>query len=119
MAVQEGACSGGANLCMLLLPLKGTKKDQIGYNCIGTSDLSTLGFTETVKETQSCQKISANGVDAILCVCSKDNCNADDTLIKTFNSGIYFQIFIHDFPCLRKKYKCNSEREAFLYYFRK
>ena len=53
-----------------------------------TSDLSTYGFTETVKQTQTCQKISVYGVDAILCVCSKDNCNADDTLIKTFNSGI-------------------------------
>ena len=66
-----------------------------------TSDLSTYGFTETVKQTQTCQKISVYGVDAILCVCSKDNCNADDTLIKTFNSGIHFQIFIHDLAYLR------------------
>ena len=65
-----------------------------------TSDLSTYGFTETVKQTQTCQKISVYGVDAILCVCSKDNCNADDTLIKTFNSGIHFQIFIHDLAYL-------------------
>ena len=61
-----------------------------------TSTLSTFGYTETVKETQTCQKITVNSVNAILCACSKDNCNADDTLIKTIDSGICFQTLIHD-----------------------
>ena len=65
-----------------------------------TSTLSTFGYTETVKETQTCQKITVNSVDAVLCACSKDNCNADDALIKTFNSGIFFQTFIHNLAYL-------------------
>merc|ERR1711902_67190 len=56
-AVQKRVCGDGANnLCTILLPLKGTKKDQISYKCMKTSDLSTYGFTETVKQTQTCQK---------------------------------------------------------------
>ena len=100
MGIQKGTCSVGSNLCAIFLPLIGTKKGQIGYSCITTSELSAYGFTETVKETQTCQKINVNGVDAILCACSKDNCNADDTLITTFNSGIYLQIIIHDLAYL-------------------
>ena len=70
-----------------------------------TSTLSTFGYTETVKETQTCQKVTVNSVNAILCACSKDNCNADDTLITTFISGIHFQTFMHDLAYLLNIYR--------------
>ena len=57
--------------------------------CMKTSTLNTLGYTETLNETQTCQKISVNNVDSILCACSEDNCNDDDTPIKTFHLGIF------------------------------
>ena len=107
VALQKGTCSDGATLCAILKPLEGTKKDQIAYSCMKTSTLSTFGYTETVKETQTCQKISVKSVDAILCACSKDNCNADDTLITTFDSGICFQTFIHNFVYLLIVLSCS------------
>ena len=89
VALQKGTCSIGATRCSILQPLEGTKQGQKAYSCMKSSTLSTFGYTETVKETQTCQKISVNNVNAILCACSGDNCNADDTPITTFISGTF------------------------------
>lgn len=77
--------------------MEGTKKGQNAYMCTKTSTLSTVGYTGTINETQTCQKISYNDVDAVLCACSEDNCNADDTPITTFNLGTFSLTFMHNF----------------------
>ena len=89
-------CAGGATLCAIVQPLEGSYKDQKSYMCLLTSTLSMFGYTEPVKETQTCQKVSADGVDSILCVCTGDNCNSDDTAITTFNSGTFLLTIVDD-----------------------
>ena len=57
--------------------------------CLTSYIPSIYGYTETVKETQTCQKLNIDGVDSILCVCSGDNCNSDDSYLTAFNSGTF------------------------------
>ena len=97
-SIPDATCTGGSTLCAIVQPLE--MKDQTSYLCLPTSLLSIFGFNETVKETQTCQKVDTSkqieGVDSILCVCSRDNCNSDDSYLTAFNSGTFWLTFMDD-----------------------
>ena len=95
VALQKKTCTDGANNCVIILPLEGSKADQKAYMCMKTSTLSSLGYTGTAKKAQTCQKVSVNNVDGIICACSDENCNADNTPSETFASGTFSFTFMY------------------------